>query len=290
MPDATDILIKYVKATEEKASTEVSKSLSAQLNDKKTRAIVEKAIRSSVVWPPGPQDKQVVKQMQLIARDAWAKMANKYGGMTAEIEIVAVKGKPVKAHANVTCTGDFKGGESVVVKKGETMLKLAKKHYGDEEYAALIWEENEKSLGAKCDTLVPGTGLAIPLVWIPDKASDMTLPKPKIVKAKVEPAPFPNLNVSFSEAIPIEFVIPAGTAIYRFKGSLTLTGELGLDAGADFTLETDSKSTAMKFSKVYGDVTGGFGYNVTTKKGSGGLSLKVFNSKIGPYTVSASVE
>jgi nucleoid-associated protein YgaU len=287
MANPIDELSKQITAEEKLASTEVSKLLTTAVNAKKVRDGADRLKETSGGWPY-PPDKDILNLLTEAMDDEWKKLARKYDAFTAELTLDAKKGKPPAVNAELKFDGAFKGGKSVVLKRGDTLTSIAKAEYGYQAYSAVVWEENDKVLGAQCKTLPAGFGLELPQIWVPNWKTEPKLKVPGGASSKAEEVKLPKINVTFGTKGETKAQVDVGVAIliltFTVSGDVTIKNDGIIDAGFQ------AGNITAGIERTLGPLKSGFEVDLKKKEGDAGLSVSLVNANFKDLKFSSSVK
>lgn len=275
-----------MKAEEKLAADEISKAITDALNSKDTIGKADKIHGMCGGWPYAPT-KDMLKLYGKVADTKWKKLKSGYSSFKTSIDVQSPKNKTPYATAQVVFDGEWKGGECVMLTKGDTISSLCKDIYGYESYADKVLQANEKVLGKTCKVLPAGFGLDFPRIWVPNwkNAPKGTVPagaKTKAVKVKL-----PTMKAAIDHSVKSAAVVAIGNVIVSID--LEAKGELVAQKKGDLDATFSLPSYEADIKKAVGPIEAG--YKVGLKgTSSGSLSLTVFNGKIKDLTFSGKLD
>lgn len=274
----SDELEKQIVKEEKLYSDEVSNLLTAHLNSRKVRARADELNSTSGRWPypPSPELRELLTE-EMIAE--WGRLKRKYDNFEEKDAPVLQhkKGKTPSVVASLKYRGDWCGGKSVVLKKGDDIAKLAKKEYGFEAYAAAIWEANDTVLGSACKVLPAGFGLELPQIWVPRwvKAPKFRIP---MAAPAEEFQRIPSIEMDFSTKSSSTWVQDLGVVILEVD--FTITGEVKIANKGTVDVTFDPKAQTVAIGKALGPLTTGYTADFKSKSDSGSATLALFNKDV----------
>ncbi|MCF6233218.1 MAG: hypothetical protein L3J36_08995 [Rhodobacteraceae bacterium] len=282
----SDVMLKQMRNEETLVSKEISKAITTALNSKDTIKKADEINSTSGGWPYKPS-KEMLKLYGKSTVAAWKKLKPKYKNFAVSMSVNSPSNSPPTVTAEAVFDGEWRGGKSVMISTGDTILSLAKKIYGYEGYANQVFEANAKVLGKSCRVLPAGFGLEFPSIWVPNwrnepKVCAVPYVSKKAVKVKL-PAMQTTVDISNKAAATLFF----GNAIVmvELEGKAETVAQKKGDIDASFNL----KAYEAELKKGFGPLEGGF--KVGVKGGSSGsLVLKVFSTKIGGLKFSGNVK
>ena len=266
-------------AKEEKLySDEVAGLLTAYLNSRKVKAKADELNSTSGRWPYPPTDE--LRELLTDEMNAeWGRIKRKYEYFEEKdaLTLQLKKGKTPAVTADLKYRGDWCGGKSVILKKGDDIAKLAKKEYGYEAYAAAIWEANDAVLGNSCKVLPAGFGLELPQIWVPRwvKAPKVRIP---MVAAAEEFQKIPNLETDWNTKSSRTWVQDLGVVILEVD--FTITGELKIANKGTVDVTFDPKAQTVAIGKALGPLTTGYTADFKSRSDSTSATLALFNKDV----------
>ncbi|NIZ63220.1 hypothetical protein DL239_19830 [Sedimentitalea sp. CY04] len=282
----SDVLEKQMKNEESSVSKEISKVVTAALNSKDTISKADDINGGCGGWPYAPT-KEMLKMYGKVSEAAWKKLKPGYKNFDVTINVNSPSNKPPFAKAEAIFDGEWKGGKSMMVSPGDTILSMAKKVYGYESYADQVFEENTKALGKSCRILPAGFGLSFPKIWVPNWKKDPKVCVHPIVKKKAVKVKLPSAQVSadISKKSAATLVFPGVIVVVDLEGKAEFTAQKKGELDASFSL----KANEAEIKKALGPLEAG--YKITgSGTSSGSLSLKVINTKLGGLNVSGNLK
>lgn len=277
---------KALKQDEKAAAATLEKLLTEALNSKETQKEAAKVTGSSQPWPV-PPEKNILSLYNKVMKKSWAKAKGSYSQFKVGIEVIAPKGKTPSAKVTCAYEGEWKGGSSHWLKKGETVFKIAETVYGHDVYASAIWEANPKLLGTDKAYPVPaGYEIKCPRVWVPKWINPPKIAVSPDYKIKAVDVPLPSFTVDVDRAVTKEFKAVGPGCIVKGVLELKVAGEATRPGTMDASINL--KSLEAEVAKDLGPLGGKFTLDIKGKKGD--LELVVVNKAIAGMTFTLALD
>ncbi len=282
----SDVILKQMKKEEELVSKEISKVITAALNSKDTIKKADEINGMCGGWPYAPT-REMLKLYGKASEAAWKKIKPGYKNFNVSISINSTANKPPTATVQAIFDGEWRGGKSMMVSSGDTIQSLCKSVYGFESYADQVYEANAKALGKSCKVLPAGFGLEFPDIWVPNWKDAPKVCRYPFVKKKAVKVKLPTMQATIDVSSKSAATIYLGNVIIivELEGKAELTGTKKGVLDASFSL----KAYEAELKKGFGPLEAGFKVDMRGNA-SGGLSLKVFSTKISGLTFSGSLK
>jgi len=278
-----DELEKQITDEEKLYSDKLSKALTEAVNSKDVIAESDDLNKSSSKWPH-PPSKELNKILTTAMTAEWSKQKKDYKSFKEDLTLEHKKGKKPEVTAKLKFDGEFKGGKSVMLKPGDTIVDLAKAEYGFECYAAKIWEANDSVLGSQCKVLPSGFGLELPKIWVPNWMKEPKVSLPAGTSVKAEEIKLPNLDFSYSAKAQTVTPIPVGPVVLEV--TFAITGEVKVTNKGILSVGVTPESVSAGVEKMLGPFGAGYEMDLQASQGTGGAKIKLFSKQIGDLTFS----
>ena len=276
-----DELEKQIADEEKLYSEQLSKTLTDAVNSKDVIAESDELNGTSSKWPHAPS-KELNKILTKAMMAEWSKKKRDYASFKEDLTLEHKKGKKPEVTAKLKYDGEFKGGKSVMLKPGDTVVDLAKSEYGHECYAAKIWEENDKVLGTQCKVLPAGFGLELPKIWVPKWVKEPKVSQPPGASSKAEDIKLPNLNFSYSAKAQTVTPIPVGAIIIEV--TCTISGDVKVTNKGILSVGVTPQSISAGVEKMVGPFAAGYEMDLKANEGTGGAKIRLFSKQIKDLT------
>lgn len=274
---------KQMKAEEKLYSEKLSKVLTDAVNTKQVIAESDELNGTSSKWPHEPS-KDLYKILTKAMMAEWSKQKKSYAQFKEDLTLEHKKGKRPEVTAVLTYDGEYKGGKSVMLKKGDSLLDVSKDHYGLSCYAGVIADYNKDVLGSQCKVLPAGFGLELPRLWVPNWIKEPKVPLPPVTKAKAEEIRLPSLDMSFSMKSKTVTEIPVGDLIIEV--TFTVSGDVKITNKGILSVGMSPEEINAGVEKMLGPFGGGFEMDLVTSKASAGAKIKLFSTEVKGLTFS----
>lgn len=281
-----DALLKQMKQEEKLAEQEISKAITDALNCKDTINKADEIHGICGGWPY-PPTKDMLKLYGKVADKQWKKIKSGYSSFRTEISVNSPKNKPPNATVKAVFDGEWKGGESVMLRKGDTIASLSKEIYGFECYSDQVLVHNEKILGKTCKVLPAGFGLEFPWIWVPNWKNAPKMSVPGGAKVKAIKVKLPSMKASIDHTAKSAATLLLGNVIVTID--LEAKGELVAQKKGEMDASFSLPSYEAEIQKAVGPIEAGFKASMKGTS-SGSLSLTVFNGKVKDLTFSGKLD